>query len=168
MATTIRDWLEIDHRRLERLLDDSDREGQFDAASFAAFRARLLRHIGIEEKIVFAAVRDALGQPMSRARQIRVEHAAIASLLVPAPDLALVGELRALLRAHDELEEGRDGVYAETGLLESFPAGGLKVRWRAPPGGASPARSSLAAGSTSPTPRWSSPPPGSASTASTR
>lgn len=113
MAATIRDWLEIDHRRLERLLDDSDREGQFDAPSFAAFRARLLRHIGIEEKIVFAAVRDALGQPMSRARQIRVEHAAIASLLVPAPDLALVGELRALLRAHDELEEGRDGVYAE-------------------------------------------------------
>jgi outer membrane protein assembly factor BamB len=28
----------------------------------------------------------------------------------------------------------RDGVYAETGLLESFPAGGLKVRWRVPAG----------------------------------
>jgi outer membrane protein assembly factor BamB len=24
----------------------------------------------------------------------------------------------------------RDGVYSETGLLESFPAEGLKVRWR--------------------------------------
>jgi outer membrane protein assembly factor BamB len=28
----------------------------------------------------------------------------------------------------------RDGVCRETGLLESFPAGGLKVRWRAPAG----------------------------------
>jgi outer membrane protein assembly factor BamB len=28
----------------------------------------------------------------------------------------------------------RDGVYSETGLLESFPADGLKVRWRVPVG----------------------------------
>src|SRR5713101_8818303 len=28
----------------------------------------------------------------------------------------------------------RDGVYKETGLLESFPAEGLKVRWRVPVG----------------------------------
>src|SRR5262245_17057468 len=28
----------------------------------------------------------------------------------------------------------RDGVYAEAGLPESFPPGGLKVRWRAPAG----------------------------------
>lgn len=34
----------------------------------------------------------------------------------------------------------RDGAWAETGILESFPAGGLKVRWRAPvgPGWSSP------------------------------
>lgn len=28
----------------------------------------------------------------------------------------------------------RDGVWRETGILETFPAGGLKVRWRAPAG----------------------------------
>src|SRR3954452_6721823 len=28
----------------------------------------------------------------------------------------------------------REGVFQETGLLESFPVGGLKVRWRAPVG----------------------------------
>ena len=28
----------------------------------------------------------------------------------------------------------RDGVCAESGLLQSFPVGGLKVRWRAPVG----------------------------------
>ena len=34
----------------------------------------------------------------------------------------------------------RDGVWHETGILETFPAGGLKVRWRAPvgPGYSSP------------------------------
>src|SRR2546426_2115857 len=28
----------------------------------------------------------------------------------------------------------RDGVWSETGILEAFPPGGLKVRWRAPVG----------------------------------
>jgi hypothetical protein len=28
----------------------------------------------------------------------------------------------------------RDGVWGETGILQTFPAGGLKVRWRAPVG----------------------------------
>jgi hypothetical protein len=113
MPGAIRRWLEADHRALEALLDRADHRGRFDSVAFASFRSRLLRHIGIEEKVLLSAVRDVRGEPLSRARQIRVEHAAIASLLVPTPDVALVGELRALLRAHDLLEEGPDGVYAE-------------------------------------------------------
>jgi outer membrane protein assembly factor BamB len=45
--------------------------------------------------------------------------------------------LSAALRADDWPQwrgPNRDGVCRETGLLESFPAGGLKVRWRAPAG----------------------------------
>src|SRR5688572_17623029 len=95
------------------LLERSDANGQLDVDAFEALRSRLLRHIGIEEKVLLAAARDQLGEPISRARQIRVEHGAIASLLVPTPDVALVGELRTLLLAHDALEEGDDGVYAE-------------------------------------------------------
>jgi outer membrane protein assembly factor BamB len=43
----------------------------------------------------------------------------------------------AALRAEDWPQwrgPNRDGVCGETGLLESFPAGGLKVRWRVPVG----------------------------------
>src|SRR5437879_2562129 len=42
-----------------------------------------------------------------------------------------------VLRAEDWPQwrgPNRDGVWRETGLLEAFPAGGLKVRWRAPVG----------------------------------
>jgi outer membrane protein assembly factor BamB len=53
-----------------------------------------------------------------------------AALMLP---LLLAGVLRA-----DDWPQwrgpNRDGVYRETGLLESFPTGGLKVRWRAPVG----------------------------------
>ena len=51
--------------------------------------------------------------------------------------LILPSLLSAALRADDWPQWrglNRDGVCAEPGLLQSFPAGGLKVRWRAPVG----------------------------------
>jgi hypothetical protein len=42
---------------------------------------------------------------------LRVEHGALASLLVPTPDHALVEEIRTLLRSHDAREEGPGGLY---------------------------------------------------------
>lgn len=98
---------------LAELLGRADAGEGLDLDAFEAFRARLLRHIGIEEKLLLATVRDVLGRPIERARRIRVDHGAIASLLVPTPDVALVSELRTLLDAHDALEEGDEGVYAE-------------------------------------------------------
>src|SRR5579864_7310845 len=57
------------------------------------------------------------------------------SLVVVAITLPLW--LSAVLRADDWPQwrgPGRDGVWTETGLLQSFPAGGLKVRWHVPAG----------------------------------
>jgi hypothetical protein len=57
------------------------------------------------------------------------------ALLAAALTLPLL--LPAALRADDWPQwrgPNRDGVCGETGLLESFPAGGLKVCWRAPAG----------------------------------
>jgi hypothetical protein len=110
---TIRDYLERDHEELRALLARADRGPILDVIAFEEFRSRLLRHIGIEEKVLLPAVREVLGGSLSRAREIRVQHGAIASLLVPTPDLALVSELRALLATHDMLEEGEAGIYAE-------------------------------------------------------
>jgi len=115
---TIREALEADHRRLVALLNEalapSDR---IDEAAYRELRAGLLRHIGIEEKVLFARARKKLGTPLSRARQLRIEHGAIASLLVPTPDHALLRELASLLSDHDAIEEGGDGVYAECDAL---------------------------------------------------
>lgn len=109
----IRQWLEVDHRVMGALLDRSDAHGSFDKDAFEQLRGRLLRHIGIEEKVLLRATYEVLGHPIARARQVRVEHGAIAALLVPTPDAELVRELRMLLRAHDTLEEGEEGIYAE-------------------------------------------------------
>lgn len=112
-AKRVTDYLTADHARLHALLAAAADGLRFDADTFETFRAGLLRHIGIEEKLVFAAARRALGgEPLERALELRVEHGALSSLLVPTPDPALCVEIRSLLSAHDAKEEGPDGVYA--------------------------------------------------------
>jgi hypothetical protein len=92
----------------------------FDAAAFEELRAGLLRHIGIEEKLLLPAARRARGGvPIERARELRIDHAALTSLMVPTPDAALCREVASLLSAHDDKEEGESGVYAECERLLS-------------------------------------------------
>ena len=108
------DYLTRDHERLHALLSAASAGKLLDVAKFAAFRAGLLRHIAIEEKLILPAARRAQdGVPIERAHELRVDHAALTSLLVPTPDLALCGEIASLLLSHDAKEEGPGGVYAE-------------------------------------------------------
>lgn len=104
----ITDYLRADHARLHAELDAA-RGDPFDEAAYDRFRRRLLRHIAIEEKVLFPAARAALGDD---ARRLKVEHAAIGMLLVPTPDRVLADELAALLSIHDAREEADAGVYA--------------------------------------------------------
>jgi hypothetical protein len=110
----ITSYLTGDHTRLDALLDRALRgPDSLDRAAYAAFRSGLLRHIAIEEKVLFPAVRRALGGVALDAMfELRIEHAAITSLLVPTPDVALCRELEVLLLRHNEKEEGALGVYA--------------------------------------------------------
>lgn len=127
----VTDYLAEDHARLGALLTTA-REGQaLNPAGFAAFRAGLLRHIGIEEKLLLPAARRARnGVHLERAHELRVEHAALTSLLVPTPDPALCDELDALLGVHNAKEEGPDGLYAECEALLG-PAGSRDLAARA-------------------------------------
>lgn len=122
--SAIQHELEEDHRRLEALLEAAMApDGSVEEESYKGFRAGLLRHIGIEEKILFAKVREKLGEPLPSFRQLRIEHGAIASLLVPTPDHALLRELGGLLAIHDEREEGEEGAYAQcVAVLGDDPA----------------------------------------------
>lgn len=114
----IRDELEADHRRLDALLEAALLpDGRVHEESYTAFRSGLLRHIGIEEKILFAGARERRGEPLPLAKQLRIEHGALALLLVPTPDQALLAELRGLLDRHNALEEGEGGVYEQCEAL---------------------------------------------------
>ena len=102
-----------DHRRLDELLRRAVAgHGPLDPACFGAFRAGLLRHIGMEEKVLFAVARAARGgQPLPIAARLRVDHGAIAALLVPTPTRALVAQLLTVLGPHNRREEERGGAY---------------------------------------------------------
>jgi hypothetical protein len=107
-----------DHRRLEALLDRAAAARPIDGALFEQFRAGLLRHIGIEEKVLLPAIRHARGGvALPLARQLRLDHGAIAAMLVPAPTPTGIERLRALLALHDALEEGTTGAYADADRL---------------------------------------------------
>jgi hypothetical protein len=102
-----------DHRRLERLLNSAvPSSGPVNQGIYDQFRVGLLRHIGIEEKILLpAAQRLNGGQPLGLAPKLRLDHGAIVALLMPTPTMRLVTTLRRILEAHDILEEGPDGLY---------------------------------------------------------
>src|SRR5580765_641850 len=109
----IRRFLAEDHDRLEVLLRSAvTPSGEIDLASYEEFRAGLLRHIGIEEKILFPASQRANGgSPHPTVPQLHRDHGALALLLVPTPTADIVAEIRSILDGHNEIEEGEGGVY---------------------------------------------------------
>ena len=127
------DWLVSDHREMEALMDRATGSGALDGAAYESFRGRLLRHIAIEEKVLFPAAEKARGEPLAQRARLRAEHAALTSLLVPTPDLALVEELRLIIGPHDELEEGASGVYAECVAAIGHLCGDVLARARTYP-----------------------------------
>lgn len=108
----LRAWLSRDHAEIDALLRAAVDAEPFDAASFAEFRERLLRHIGIEERLLFPAAKRANADQLpTGASELRIDHAALTTLLVPTPDRALALEIVGLLARHNELEECSGGVY---------------------------------------------------------
>jgi hypothetical protein len=141
MTGPLHRFFAADHRRLDALLRRSiAHPGRVDLAPFGEFRAGILRHIGMEEKHLFVIAKAARGgRPLDLAARLRVDHGAIAALLVPTPTPAIVGDLLSVLVPHNRREEEPGGVYevadhalgaseAERLLteLESFPEPPLK------------------------------------------
>ena len=128
-------FLAADHARLDTLLGKAvARPDEIDQEAFGAFREGLLRHIAWEEKILFTAVRTARGgERLPMIRRLRIDHGAIAALLVPTPSPEIAGELRKLLDPHNEVEEGEGGLYEVCDTLLSAEADTLLDRMRAYP-----------------------------------
>jgi hypothetical protein len=114
MAGPLHRFFAADHRRLDGLLRRSLADpGRVDLVPFGEFRAGILRHIGMEERYLFAIAKEARGgRPLDLAARLRVDHGAIAALLVPTPTPAIADGLLSVLVPHNRREEEAGGVYA--------------------------------------------------------
>jgi hypothetical protein len=127
-------FLADDHRRLDRILHEAAAAAPIETRLFEEFRGGLLRHIGIEEKLLLPAARRARGgQPLPLAKLLRAEHGALAALLVPAPTPRVVAKILQVLGPHNDLEEGPGGLYDSCDELLAGEAAALIERMRAYP-----------------------------------
>lgn len=114
MHGPIMSYLEYDHARLDHQLKSAAAVFRDDVHpdEYARFRTGLLRHIGLEERILFPAMAKHWGpEVLPDVRQIHLDHGAIASLLMVPPAPSVIAALRGILHLHDRLEEREGGVY---------------------------------------------------------
>lgn len=105
-------FLSHDHARLDDALNRAVTGDAIDMTAYSEFRAGLLRHIAMEEKVLFAdAKARSGGQPLPVTRQLHADHAALATLLVPPPTHELLARVREILGEHNPLEEDAGGLY---------------------------------------------------------
>ena len=73
-----------DHRRLEKIFDKAtENENNIQEELYHQFRVGILKHIKMEEKILFPAAQKANGDiPIPLAAKLRLDHGAITSLMV--------------------------------------------------------------------------------------
>ena len=122
MPGELHQLLSQDHERLDALLTAAVRDdGTVDMQPYAEFRRGLLRHIGIEEKILFPVIRARRGDSAVE-QQLHRDHAALAALLVPPPTAQEIALIRNILEQHNPLEEDAGGMYD---VFEELAAGDL-------------------------------------------
>lgn len=122
MDNQIYQFFTNDHRRIELLLEKATEDvNNIDMDYYHSFRTGLLKHIKMEEKILFPAAQKANGgTPLSLASKLRLDHGAITSLMVVPPDPGVIKVLRHVLEKHDILEEQPGGMYD---MCESLTTG---------------------------------------------
>ena len=131
----ITDFLVKDHGRLEGLLQLAVAQvGAVDQGTYDQFRAGLLRHIGMEEKILLpAAQRLRGGEPLPIASRLRLDHGTLATLLIPTPTAAIIATIRGILEEHNILEEGPGGLHEICDKLAGSEAAQLLAKLQAAP-----------------------------------
>ncbi len=127
-------FLGDDHRRLDALLARAVAQPEsIDRVAYDEFRRGLLKHISMEEKILLPAAQRLRGEPLELAAKLRLDHGALAALLVPTPTFAIIRAIRSIIEAHNQLEEGPGGVYAMCEELAGAEAQELLAQLRTAP-----------------------------------
>jgi len=103
-----------EHAQLDQLLAKAAGEGAaIDPEAYQRFREQLLRHIRIEERILLQMAQRKRGEGLSVAGRLRLDHSALAALLMLPPADHAFRAIRAVLDAHNPLEEAEGGVYEQ-------------------------------------------------------
>lgn len=111
MPGPLHDFLTRDHERLDALLALClDGGSVIPKEPYDEFRRGLLRHIGIEERVLFPMLRSKHGLTVVE-RQLHRDHAALAALLVPPPGRWELEQIAGILAGHNDLEERVEGMY---------------------------------------------------------
>jgi hypothetical protein len=113
MPDKIYRYLADDHERLDALLERAISDpANIDRSAYAQFRSGLLKHIGMEEKILLPAARRIRGgEPLPVAAKLRLDHGALTALLVPSPTPQVIAAIRTILKLHNPIEEDPGGMY---------------------------------------------------------
>lgn len=113
MNRKIHRFLAKDHKRLDELLAQAiENPDEIDQEMYHKFRIGLLKHIKMEEKILFpTATRANNSVPLPMAAKLKLDHGALAALTVLPPSREVVNALTYILIQHDELEEKEGGMY---------------------------------------------------------
>ena len=115
-----------EHALIDRLLSEAA-GGSVEA--YREFRQRLLRHIRIEERLLLpAAARKRGGEALALAPRLRLEHGALAALMMLPPRQSTFRAVSAVLKAHNPIEENAGGVYEECEALAGADADELLVQ----------------------------------------
>ena len=102
--------------------------------SYQGFRAGLLRHIGLEEKLLFPSLRRSGDvKTLEMVNRLHREHALFAALLIPRPTGEILQQLRDRLGDHNHREEGPGGLYELAEGIAGENAGALAAELRAGP-----------------------------------
>lgn len=115
-----------DHRRIENLLEKATEiPGEIQEEYYHQFRTGLLKHIKMEEKILFPAAQKANnGVPLPLAGKLRLDHGALTALMVVPPTPQVIKILCHVLEQHDILEEEQGGMYD---VCEKLTAGETQI-----------------------------------------
>lgn len=113
MDKPIHQFFENDHRRIEALLEKATQNpNAIDIELYHQFRTGLLKHIKMEEKILFPAAQKANGGvPLPLAAKLRLDHGALTSLMVVPPNPDVIQVIRHVMEQHDQIEEEQNGMY---------------------------------------------------------